>query len=115
MYSTLPAPRSNSPSNNMVAIRTPHDPYRSLPGTPIGAGPRGLTSTDLVPTLDHARSLIQPNGDYFSSPTARYGPSVRPRSPYPGIMEYDSDGSFPGAPYTTPEHNADNVAHHVYR
>ena len=81
----------------------------------MGPTPRGLSSTDLVPTLDYTRSLIQPNGDYFSGPTPKYGSSIRPRSPYPGMMDYDSDGSFPGAPYTTPEHNAEHVAHHVLR
>ena len=103
--------RPRSPLGTLT-IRSQHNPYNSLPGTPLGYNPRHLSNLDIGPSLEHARSMIQPNADYFSSPGARYSTNMRPASPFPGVPSYESDLGFPGAPYSTPE---DSLANYINR
>ena len=106
-------PYSPRPSN--ISLRSPQDQYRSLPGTPIDLGPRSLSIMNMGSSLDHARSMIQPNNDYFSNPTARYSTSMRPRSPFPGIAEFDQDANYPGGAYSAPEMNPESLIHLINR
>lgn len=71
----------------MMSVRPHHDPYRSLPCTPLGMDPRNLAAMDLAPALNHARMGLEAQ-DYFSSP--RYGGSMRGSSPYPHGMDVES-------------------------
>lgn len=89
IYPDLARP-SHQPT--MMSVRLPHDPYRSLPCTPLGMDPRNLASMDLAPILNHARMGLEAQ-DYFSSP--RYGGSMRGSSPYPQGM--DAEGGFHNA------------------
>ena len=91
-------PDSFSPSyhNNMMAIRPSHEPYRSMPGTPLGmdhhrTDPR---ARDLTLAMDAARLGLD-GLDYFSGGAQRYGSGHRPRSPFLG----DYDEGFLSAPY----------------
>ena len=60
--------------------------------------------------------MIQPNNDYFSNPAAaRYSTSMRPRSPFPGMTEFDHDGVFPSAAYGAPETNQDGLIQLINR
>lgn len=87
-------PEHTRPSQQptMMSVRLPHDPYRSLPCTPLGMDPRNLAAMDLAPILNHARMGLEAQ-DYFSSP--RYGGSMRGSSPYPQGM--DAEGGFHNA------------------
>lgn len=73
----------------MMSLRSHQEPYRSLPGTPMGMDPRTLATMDIGPSLNHARSSLQVD-DYFSG-TPRYGTVMRPRSPYPGVAEFEQE------------------------
>lgn len=82
----------------------------------MGSGPRSFSAMDIGPSLEHARSMIQPtNADYFSNPAARYSTSMRPRSPFPGMTEFEQDGGYPGAPYGTPEMSPGSLIHLINR
>jgi len=78
-------------SPGMESLRSQQDQYRSLPGTPLGIDRRALATMDIVPALNHCRSLLQE--DYFSG-GPRYPPTMRPRSPYPAMAELDQDGRY---------------------
>lgn len=81
----------------MMSLRPHHDPYRSLPCTPLGIDPRSLAAVDLAPMLNHARmSLGMEAQDYFSS--SRYGGSARASSPYSHAADVESvyEADVPG-------------------
>lgn len=95
----MPSTLDNRPfSPLMTSMRQPdpyrvqpdRDPYRSLPGTPL-VEHRALTTMDMGAALNHARGLLRE--DYFTA-TPSYGPSLRPRSPYPGMPEYEQEGQY---------------------
>ena len=103
-------------TSNTLSLRSQQDPYRSLPGTPVGLAPRSLSTMDVGPSMDHALSMIQPpNHDYFSNPAARYSTAMRPRSPFPAMAEYGHDGGYPGPPYSTPDMSPDSLTDYITR
>lgn len=91
MYSDLGSP---SYTSAMMSIRPQHDPYRSLPVTPVGMDPRNIGSMDVAAAMNHARMGLEAQ-DYFSS-SPRFAGNMRPSSPYP--LAYEGESSYTSGP-----------------
>lgn len=89
----------------MMSVRAHHDPYRSLPCTPLGMDLRNLAAVDLTPVLNQVRMGLEAQ-DYFSSP--RYGGGMRASSPYPHGIDVESFQNASAAAYNS-EMNPTNV------
>ena len=79
----------------------------------MGMDPRALATMDIGPSLNHARSALQAE-DYFSG-ASRFTPAMRPRSPYPGMGEYEQEGQYPGGGiHGAAEMSPERLAYKVY-
>lgn len=112
VHSTLDSRLDGQPfSPVMMSLRSQNEPHRSLPGTPLGTDPRALSTWDMGPMLREAHTMMPE--DYFS-PTSRYTPALRPRSPYPAVGDYEHDGRYlSGGMHSTPEMSQERKAETV--
>ncbi|KAL8826518.1 MAG: hypothetical protein Q9191_003756 [Dirinaria sp. TL-2023a] len=94
----------------MMSLRSHQQPYRSLPGTPMGMDPRALATMDIGPSLNHARSSLQVD-DYFSG-APRYGTAMKPRSPYVAVPNYEQEQQHMQG---SPEMAMDSLTHMINR
>lgn len=96
----------------MMSVRPQHDPYRSLPSTPIGMDPRNV-SMDMNSAMNHARLGLEVQ-DYFSG-SPRFSGTMRPRSPYPHDYEPENGAYTSNASFAVPDMNPTNLAALVNR
>ena len=83
-----------------MSVRSPHEAYRSLPGTPLGMDHRSMAPTDINVAMNHARMALEVS-DYFhpgasSSLGPRYSTGMRPRSPHVSELEGERYGPYEG-------------------
>ncbi|MCJ1424318.1 hypothetical protein MMC29_002205, partial [Sticta canariensis] len=96
----------------MSVLRPQHDPYRSLPSTPIGIDPRN-GSIDINSAMNHARLGLEVQ-DYFSG-SPRFSGNLRPRSPYPHEYESESGAYTSNSSFAVSDMNPTNLAAFVNR
>lgn len=96
----------------MSVVRPQHDPYRSLPSTPISIDPRNL-SMDMNQALNHARLGLEVQ-DYFSG-NPRFSGNMRPRSPYPHDYEAENGAYTSNTSFAVSDMNPTNLAALVNR
>lgn len=96
----------------MMAVRSQHDPYRSLPSTPSGMDPRNV-SMDMNQAMNHARQCLDFQ-DYFSG-SPRFSGNMRPRSPYPHDYEPESGAYTSNSSFAVSDMNPTNLTAHVNR
>ena len=96
----------------MSVLRAQHDPYRSLPSTPLGIDPRNGT-LDINSAMNHARLGLEVQ-DYFSG-SPRFSGTVRARSPYPHEYESESGAYTSNSSFAVADMNPTNLAAVVNR
>ncbi|MCJ1386645.1 hypothetical protein MMC17_009771 [Xylographa soralifera] len=78
--------------NSLMPMRSSHDAYRSLPGTPMGMDPRSMSGSEVHMAMNQVRTGMDAP-DYFHhpgrTPYPQYNGGMTATTSYPGDFESD--------------------------